>query len=917
MKIWQEDKLEVIRKLNSNLEIGLSSEEVEVRLKQLGSNELELEKKESIVIKFIKQFNDFTVIILLIASIISGIISLQSGESYVDTIVIWIVLLINALIGTIEEIKAEKSLDSLKKMNSNITKVLRNGAYENVDSKNLVVGDICILEAGNLVNADMRIIESINLKVEESALTGESIAVNKISEVIEDENLSIGDRKNLIFSSSMVIYGRCVAIVVATGMDTEMGKIAKMLNTAEKRKTPIEQNLEHIGKILSMSCIIICLLIFIVGLINGKEILSMIMLSISLAVAAIPEGLPTITSMVLAIGVQNLAKKKAIVKKIPAVETLGSSTVICSDKTGTLTENKMTVVNIFINNKLYTENIYNNAEFIDDLTFKKMIFSGMLCNDSKVSESGEIIGEATEIALVKYGFESGFKGDKLHLFKRVFEIPFDSKRKMMSTVNLIDGKYYLLIKGAVDELLKITDKIEIQNKVRNITEKDKVEIEAKNKYMASEALRVIACGYKVFDTEEELNTEIKKNEKNIDDEKYNNFFEKNIIFLGLFGMMDNPRKEVRETILECKKAGIKTVMITGDHLITAFAIAKKLEIAKNENECITGIELENMTDEELENRIYDISVYARVSPEHKVRIVKAFQNKNEIVAMTGDGVNDAPALKNADIGCAMGITGTDVSKEAADLVIADDNFVSIVNAIKEGRKIFDNILKSIHFLLASNIGEIISIFLCIMFAPIIAKIFNIPHKYIADLVPLVPIQILWVNLVTDTFPALALALDPAKKDIMEKRKKKNKSNIFSKNLFYQVIYQGILVGIVVFISFIIGIANNTNNIELGIKTGRTMAFFTMTLTQIVLVFNIRNDKKTVFSKEIYSNKYLILAAVISTLLMLIVAFIPFLREIFGIILLGKDLLFELLVLIFTPMLVIEIFKLLKINEIEK
>ena len=686
-----------------------------------------------------------------------------------------------------QEAKAEKSLEALQKLSSHSAKVMRNGILTVVPSKELVPGDIVILDTGDFVPADLRIIEAANLKSQESSLTGESVPVEKYSEVIKDEKVGIGDRVNMLFSSSLITYGRGKGIVVETGMNTEVGKIAGIINDTEKAETPLQIKLNKLGKTLGLVALAICAFIFIIGLIYGKEPLDMFMTAVSLAVAAIPEGLAAVSTIVLAIGVQRMVKKHAIVKKLPAVETLGSATVICSDKTGTLTQNKMTVKKIFYDNKLVDIDKIEQNEIKDDL--EKLVYVSMLCNDTKVGRDNELTGDPTETALVDMGFVLDFKPELFEMLPRVGEIPFDSNRKLMTTIHKYEDKYLVYTKGGVDELLKRCNKYILNNEIKNDLNNFKNSIQNINEKMAKEALRVLAMGYKELDhmpSDEEM--------KNI---------ESDLIYVGMVGMIDPPREEAKVAVEKCKTAGIKTVMITGDHKITATAIAKSLGILENESEAITGAELEEMSDEDLAKNIRKYSVYARVSPEHKVRIVRAWQKNGEIVAMTGDGVNDAPALKKADIGCAMGMVGTDVAKEAADVILTDDNFATVVSAVEEGRRIYDNILKAIQFLLSSNVGEIIVLFVAILITPLLSKAFGIDIKLIE---PLLPIHILWVNLVTDSLPALALAVDPAEKDVMTRKPLKPGKGIFTKGMTWRIVYQGIMIGLLTLAAFCIGLA---------------------------------------------------------------------------------------------------------------
>ncbi|MEF2641590.1 MAG: cation-translocating P-type ATPase [Clostridia bacterium] len=902
---------EVKKELLTDLEKGLTDEQISKQREKFGKNELKAQKKKSLFVKFLEQFKDFMIIVLIIAAIISGVVGYMQGEGITDSIIILIVVIVNAIIGVAQEAKAEKSLEALQKLSSHSAKVMRNGILTVVPSKELVPGDIVILDTGDFVPADLRIIEAANLKSQESSLTGESVPVEKYSEVIKDEKVGIGDRVNMLFSSSLITYGRGKGIVVETGMNTEVGKIAGIINDTEKAETPLQIKLNKLGKTLGLVALAICAFIFIIGLIYGKEPLDMFMTAVSLAVAAIPEGLAAVSTIVLAIGVQRMVKKHAIVKKLPAVETLGSATVICSDKTGTLTQNKMTVKKIFYDNKLVDIDKIEQNEIKDDL--EKLVYVSMLCNDTKVGRDNELTGDPTETALVDMGFVLDFKPELFEMLPRVGEIPFDSNRKLMTTIHKYEDKYLVYTKGGVDELLKRCNKYILNNEIKNDLNNFKNSIQNINEKMAKEALRVLAMGYKELDhmpSDEEM--------KNI---------ESDLIYVGMVGMIDPPREEAKVAVEKCKTAGIKTVMITGDHKITATAIAKSLGILENESEAITGAELEEMSDEDLAKNIRKYSVYARVSPEHKVRIVRAWQKNGEIVAMTGDGVNDAPALKKADIGCAMGMVGTDVAKEAADVILTDDNFATVVSAVEEGRRIYDNILKAIQFLLSSNVGEIIVLFVAILITPLLSKAFGIDIKLIE---PLLPIHILWVNLVTDSLPALALAVDPAEKDVMTRKPLKPGKGIFTKGMTWRIVYQGIMIGLITLAAFCIGLAtpesslpevyNNEgvrlSNEEVKVEIGQTMAFTVLALSELVHVFNVRNNKKSIFKTGIFNNSKLILAIAVSAALMFVILLIPSLRQIFSIPVLPLGNIIETILLVLAPLAIVELFKLFKINTIK-
>ena len=900
---FQKDVKEVEEELKTDLEQGLTNEEVVKRREKYGLNELKSKKKKTLFQKFLDQFKDFSIIVLIIAAIVSGFVGVAEGEGITDTIIILIVVVVNAIIGVTQESKAEKSLEALQKLTDHASKVIRNGEVTVIPAKELVPGDIVVLDTGDYIPADLRIIEAVNLKSQEASLTGESVPVEKTIDKIEDEETSLGDRLNMLFSSSLVTYGRGKGIVVETGMTTEVGKIAGMINQADEQITPLQDKLNKLGKTLGIAALAICIFIFIIGLIQGKEPIHMFMTAVSLAVAAIPEGLVAVSTIVLAIGVQKMVKRNAIVKKLPAVETLGSATVICSDKTGTLTQNKMTVEKIFINSE--TKDL---EEYKDKITedIKKLVYANMFCNDTKISKDGTLTGDPTETALVDMAFRLDFDPSVYDQMPRVEEIPFDSDRKLMTTVNKVDGKYIVYTKGGVDELLSRSNSYLLNGEVKQDLDNYIKIIKEKNEEMAKEALRVLACGYKEMDHEPS-----KEETENL---------EKDLIFVGMVGMIDPPREEAKKAVEKCKTAGIKTVMITGDHKITATAIAKKLGILENEDEAITGTELEKMSDEELEKNVRHYSVYARVSPEHKVRIVKAWQKNGEIVAMTGDGVNDSPALKTSDIGCAMGVVGTDVAKEAADVILTDDNFATIVSAVEEGRRIYDNILKVIQFLLSSNVGEIVVLFLATLCTPLFASWFGITD--IAHLEILLPIHILWINLVTDSLPALALAFDSANQDIMNRKPNKPGKGVFTKGMTWRVIYQGVMIGLLTLAAFMIGLATTTTPIdglsldESKIEVGQTMAFVTLALSELVHVYNVRNNKVSVFKTGIKGNKKLIWATIGSAALMLVILLVPALRNIFSIPVLPTQNILELIGLIIAPLIIVELFKLFKINTVK-
>lgn len=830
---------EVERQMQTNIEFGLNEKQVEDKQNKFGLNKLEEKKKESIIIKFVKQFNDFMIIILIIASIISAVVAkLEGSNDYFDSIIIIAIVVFNAIMGLVQEAKAEKSLEALKKMTAPTCKVKRDGKICTIKSEQIVPGDIVLLEAGNYVPADCRLISSSNLKIEESSLTGETVPVLKDANCMLKEKTALGDMVNMAFSTTIVVNGHGEAIVTETGMNTKVGKIAKMIITNEAPETPIQKKLGEVGKTLGIACLGICLLIFIIGLLKKIEPIEMFMTSVGLAVAAIPEGLPAIVTIMLSIGVTKMAKKNSIIRKLPAVETLGSSSVICSDKTGTLTQNKMQVTKI--------ANI--NGETNDKEYIKWLIGMTTMCTDVEISrENGkiELTGEPTEKAIVNKALDEGQNKIELYnVMKRVKDIPFDSSRKMMTTIHKIPTGYRVITKGAPDILLKRCNKVYENGNVTTLDYSKTKLIENQNNKMADEALRVLAIAY----------LDIPSLPSKIDSEN----IEKNLIFIGLIGMIDPPREGVKEAVTTCKKAGIKTVMITGDHIITAKAIAKDLGILRGSDLAITGEELDKIPQSILQKNIMNYSVFARVTPEHKVRIVKAYQSTGAVVAMTGDGVNDAPALKNADIGIAMGKNGTDVAKNAADMVLTDDNFVTIVEAVKQGRNIFDNIKKAVHFLIATNIGEIVTIFLGLL---------------LGLKSPLLAIQLLWINLVTDSLPAIALGLEKPEADIMNKKTRDNKKGIFADGLWQKIIAEGIMLGALTLVAFSLG------NYLYGIEVARTMAFVSLGLLELIHSFNIKSDE-SIFKVGLFENKYLMGAFILGAILQVVVVVIPSVAEIF-------------------------------------
>ncbi len=861
--MWHSSSVEeVSKKLKTNINIGLSEEEAQKRFERYGPNNLKEKKKESIFVKFIKQFNDFMIITLIIAAIISAVVSKLNGEAdYIDSIIIVAIVIFNAIMGLVQEQKAEKSLEALKKMSAPNAKVRRNGRVQEIDATMVVPGDIVILEAGNYVPADCRLINSYNLKIEESALTGETIPSLKDSSKILKENTAMGDLCNMVFATTIVVNGHGEAIVVETGMNTRVGKIAGMIIEDESPETPIQKKLAEVGKILAIACIIICVLIFVIGIFKKIPIIEMFMTSVGLAVAAIPEGLPAIVTIMLSIGVTKMAKKNSIIRKLPAVETLGSSSVICSDKTGTLTQNKMTVTEV--------RNCFGRANSNE----RKFIFElGTMCTDTteeRINGKLGFVGEATEVAISNAAMEEGVSKSFLYdEMKRINDIPFDSKRKMMTTIHKYGNGYRIITKGAPDVLLKRCSNCYSGGQIVPIFSK-KDDINEQNNQMAEKALRVIAVAYKDVEKLPEMQD-----------------VEKDLIFCGLIGMIDPPREGVKEAVRTCRRAGIKTVMITGDHLQTAKAIAKELGILKRGDLAIDGETLERMSQHELEQNIMDYSVFARVSPEHKVRIVKAFQSTGAVVAMTGDGVNDAPALKNADIGIAMGKGGTDVAKNAADMILLDDNFVTIVEAVKQGRNIYDNIKKAIHFLISTNIGEIVTIFF--------GLVLGIKS-------PLLAIQLLWINLVTDSLPAIALGLEKEEENIMSRLPRNPKKNLFADGLWWKIMIEGAMLGIFTLLAFSIG------NRLYSVEVGRTMAFLTLGILELVHSFNIKSEE-SIFKIGVFENKYLIGALVLGVILQVIVVVVSPLAQIFSLVpLTGIQWLYTVLIAI-APIPIVEIQK---------
>lgn len=866
--MWEAKEVKrVEEEFGTNQEYGITQEEAKKRIEHYGKNKLADKKKENIFIRFIKQFNDFMIIILIVASIISAVVSKFDGSGdYIDSIIIIAIVVFNAIMGLLQEAKAEKSLEALKTMTAPVAKVKREGKIVTIPGEEVVPGDILFLEAGNYVPADARLIMASNLKVEESSLTGENLPVLKDANIILNNCQGIGDMVNMVFSSTVIVNGHGIAIVTETGMNTKVGKIANMIITDEAPQTPIQKKLAKVGKSLGIGCLIICLVIFIIGLFKKIEPIEMFMTSVGLAVAAIPEGLPAIVTIVLSIGVTKMAKKNSIIRKLPAVETLGSSSVICSDKTGTLTQNKMQVV----------------EEFTLGLSKNNLIKLACMCTNSEVQIEGQkkvAKGEPTEAAIVNEALNQNIDKNELYTkMRRVADIPFDSTRKMMTTIHKFENKYMIITKGAPDIIL---GKCKYYNENENLKVIDlniNRKINENNEIMANKALRVIAVAYKIIDT---IPSKIESNQ-----------IEDGLTFVGLIGMIDPPRKGVKEAVAACRRAGIKTVMITGDHILTAKAIAKELGILKMRDGAITGKELDQISQKELEKNIMSYSVFARVSPEHKVRIVKAFQSEGAVVAMTGDGVNDAPALKNADIGIAMGKNGTDVAKNAADMVLADDNFITIVEAVKQGRNIFDNIRKAIHFLIATNIGEIVTIFM--------GLILGLKS-------PLLAIQLLWINLVTDSFPAIALGLEKSDVNIMNRKPIDSKKGLFADGLWSKIFVEGTMLGMLTLFAFSIG------NKMYSLEVGRTMAFVCLGMLELVHSFNIKSEE-SIFKVGIFENKYLVGAFLLGTIMQVGVVIFSPIASIFKLVPLNNIQWIYTILISLVPIVIVEIQK--KWNEIK-
>lgn len=868
---------DVAREMGSDPEKGLKSGEIASRIEKYGKNTLVQKKNKPFMLMFIEQFKSFMIILLIIAAAISGYMGLKTHEGLLDTYIIMGILLLNAIIGAYQEFKAQKSLESLKKMAAPMAKVVRDGEAIVVNVEDVVPGDLVELEVGDIVPADIRITESVNMSIQESSMTGESVPVEKTGDILQGTDIPLGDRTNMAYSSGVVTFGHGKGIVVGTGMNTEIGKIADMLGGESDTQTPMQVRLEKLGKIIGIASVAICIVIFLIGILNNdRDPVSMFMVAVSLAVAAIPEGLPAISTIILSMGVRRMVKHNAIIRKLPSVETLGCTTVICSDKTGTLTKNQMTVV----------------EEYTPGGNLDRLVTISVLCCDAKEVKNNEggitKVGDPTEIALIDLGRQNGVEKAELDTAcPRVGEVAFDSSRKRMSTINRMqDGSLQINVKGGLDEVLSVCTKIETADGVRDIAPADISDLQKKNQKMAESALRVLAMAYRPAD---EVSSEMEE-------------VERDLIFVGITGMIDPEREEVIGAIQECHDAGIRTVMITGDHKATALAIASKIGIYNEGDLAITGTELEKIDDRTFEENVGKYSVYARIAPEQKVKIVTAWQKKGEIVAMTGDGVNDAPALKQADIGVSMGITGTEVAKDASDMVLSDDNFVTIVSAVSEGRRIYDNILKTILFLLSTNLGEVLLLF--------VASIFNMG-------IPLLPIHILWINLVSETFPALALSLDPASKDIMKKKSRGQNKQFMDKGMIWRISYQGVMMGAITLVAFIIGKDMGMDiyggNADLAESLGQTMAFASLIAAKLVHAGNLHSNTESRFRFNPLWNKPLIFAIFMSLVFSLAVLMVPSFREAFQFAELGQMQWWTIIGLAFVPLVVVELFKMFRWN----
>ena len=850
---------EVLKEFNVSCN-GLSDKQLKENVEKYGLNQLKEKKKQTVLEVFLGQFKDLLVLILIVAAIISA-----ATGNLESTLVIFAVIILNAVLGTVQHFKAEQSLDSLKALSAPSAKVYRNGVKVEIPSKEIVPGDILILEAGDMISADGRIIENYSLQVNESSLTGESESVNKFIDTIENEEIALGDQKNMVFSGSLVTYGRALVVVTATGMDTEIGKIAHLMEETQEKQTPLQASLDDFSKKLAIGILIVCIVVFGISLFRETPLLDSLMFAVALAVAAIPEALGSIVTIVLALGTQKMAKENAIVKKLRAVEGLGSVSVICSDKTGTLTQNKMTVKKVFLNNEL----IDGEELDLNDDVAKYLVKGSILCNDS-TSKNGVEIGDPTEVALVNLGHKLSINElDLRSKYERLQEIPFDSDRKLMSTLHTFDNKNVMFTKGALDVILDRTIKIKTSTGVKDLSYEDKQNILNANKQLSQSGLRVLAFAYKEFSNIAPLN---------IEDE--NGF-----TFIGLISMIDPPREESKEAVRDCIAAGIKPVMITGDHKITASAIAKQIGIFQEGDRAIEGVELDKMSDEELKANVDHISVYARVSPEHKIRIVRAWQERNEIVAMTGDGVNDAPALKQADIGIAMGITGTEVSKDAASVILTDDNFATIVKSVANGRNVYRNIKNSIKFLLSGNTSGI----LAVLYTSLLA----LPMPFHA-------VHLLFINLLTDSLPAIAIGMEESKKDLLKEKPRSRNASILSKDFIHEIVLEGIVIAIFTLAAFYIGLKTDD-------EVASTMAFATLCLARLFHGFNCRDDK-SIFSIGLFTNKYSWMAFGIGLVLLNSVLFVPFLGKLFEVATLTGSQIGYIYLFAFAPTVIIQVVK---------
>ena len=873
---YSESAEDVSREFGTDPVRGLKKDEIAERIGRYGKNTLVQKKNKPFFAMFVAQFKSFMIILLIIAAVISGIMGVKTGEGLLDTYIIMGILLLNAFIGAYQEFKAQKSLESLKKMAAPMAKVVRDGEAMVVNVEDVVPGDLVELEVGDIVPADIRITEACNMSIQESSMTGESVPVEKNPETLADEDIPLGDRKNMAYSSGVVTFGHGKGIVVGTGMNTEIGKIADMLGGESDTQTPMQVRLEKLGKVIGSASVLICVVIFIIGILYGRPVINMLMVAVSLAVAAIPEGLPAISTIILSMGVRRMVRHNAIIRKLPSVETLGCTTVICSDKTGTLTKNQMTVV----------------EEYPSSGNPDRLIAISVLCCDAKEVKNSDggttMVGDPTEIALIDLGAKHGVHKAAFDAeCPRVGEVAFDSTRKRMSTINMMqDGGLQVNVKGGLDEVLSVCSRIETAEGVRKITGEDIAGLQERNSKMADSALRVLAMAYKPVD---KVSTEMEE-------------VESDLIFAGMTGMIDPEREEVVGAIQECHDAGIRTIMITGDHKATALAIASKIGIHRDGDLSITGTELEKMDEKTFDENVDKYTVYARIAPEQKVKIVTAWQKKGEIVAMTGDGVNDAPALKQADIGVSMGITGTEVAKDASDMILSDDNFVTIVSAVSEGRRIYDNILKTILFLLSTNLGEVLLLF--------VTSIFNMG-------IPLLPIHILWINLVSETFPALALSLDPAAKDIMKKSPRGKGKQFMDKGMVWRISYQGVMMGAITLVAFLLGkkmgmeISGSAAAAE---SMGQTMAFASLIAAKLVHAGNLHSNTESRFRFNPLENKPLIFAIFASLLFSLAVLLVPSFSKAFSFSSeMGCTQWLTVAGLALVPLVVVEVFKALKWN----